>query len=74
MSAKKCWAVGFAGRTPHALVEQWNGTSWNLARAAKPAGSNFSDLYAVSCALGGTCWAVGSFDLGGSPETLAEVH
>jgi hypothetical protein len=73
VSAKKCWAVGFRGGA-RTLAEEWNGASWNTVRTAKPKGSDFSDLFAVACAQGGTCWAVGSFDLGGSLETLAEVH
>lgn len=74
VSLKKCWAVGFGGSTTRTLAEQWNGTSWNIVRTAAPKGSESSDLFAVACALGGKCWAVGSFDLGGSSETLAEVH
>jgi hypothetical protein len=74
VSAKKCWAVGYAGHAAHALVEQWTGTSWKIARTVKPTGSTFSDLFAVTCAGRGTCWAVGLYDVGQSQDTLAEVH
>jgi hypothetical protein len=73
VSAKKCWAVGYAGHGPHALAEQWNGAGWKVVRTAKPAGSDVSTLYAVTCARG-RCWAVGSFNADGAQETLAEVH
>ncbi len=73
VSLKKCWAVGFeAGSST--LAERWNGTSWKIVQTATPNGSEFSDFYAVACAQGGKCWAVGSFNLGGSSETLAEVN
>ena len=74
VSSKKCWAVGFTGSSPSTLAERWNGTSWKIVQTATPEGSDFSDLDAVACAPGGTCWAVGSFDVGGSLQTLAEVH
>jgi hypothetical protein len=58
-NADECWAVGAAfsnggGAVP--LIQEWNGSSWNLVAA-----SGRSDaLLAVTCVSSSECWAVGS--------------
>lgn len=61
VTASSCLAVGFwnegpNGFLPHALAEQWNGTSWTAASPPAPTGR---ELDAVSCPAAGDCMATG---------------
>lgn len=62
-AAKDCVAVGLATslsrRTPHALAEAWNGTTWRLLPAPSPSAP--SELSSVSCPRRGFCVAAGSY-------------
>jgi hypothetical protein len=56
-----------------ALAEAWNGSSWNLQQAARPAGETSNSLNAVSCLATTFCEAVGSYtDASGIQVSLAE--
>jgi hypothetical protein len=61
-----------AGSTPSsALVERWNGTSWQQQAVAGPAGAGFG---AVSCPAAQSCVAVGRYSTGqNNSATLAEA-
>src|SRR5262245_7422433 len=61
-SATNCLAVGYYttnGGSDATLAERWNGTQWSIVASTTPKGSD-SYLYAVSCASGTYCVAVGS--------------
>ncbi len=70
-NAQECWAVGAVIANGSgslgawdALVEEWDGSSWQVIPAA-PATSGLDDaLLAVTCVSGSDCWAVGA-TLGG---------
>jgi hypothetical protein len=75
-SASGCVAVGdqstSSGWLP--LAMRWDGSSWTVETAARPAGSSHVYLESVSCATEGSCKAVGKaqFDSGHSePYALA---
>jgi hypothetical protein len=55
------------------LAEAWNGTTWSVQQAASPAGVRGSRLTGVSCSSVTFCMAVGSSDVPGESEPLAEV-
>jgi hypothetical protein len=60
--------------TVRALVEIWNGSSWQLQHAAQPASATTNSLSSVSCVSASSCEAVGSHvDGSGSLVGLAEV-
>ena len=64
VSATGCTAVGYSitrNGGQQALIERWNGTRWAIQPAARPHGSQQSELEAVSCVPLGACFAVGSF-------------
>jgi hypothetical protein len=55
------------------LIEEYSGAKWSIVDGASPGGAQASQLHSVTCAPGGTCWAVGSADSGdGSSLTLIE--
>ncbi len=63
VSASSCMAVGYAtdvnGDNLTDVVEQWNGSSWNLLPAAAT-GQAFDQLISVQCLSAANCWAVGN--------------
>jgi hypothetical protein len=61
-SATDCVAVGAQttrARGTLAFAEIWNGSRWSISRPAVPPQTTRSELSAVSCAVSGTCLAVG---------------
>jgi hypothetical protein len=72
--ANDCWAVGaysVTGGESYPLVEHWNGSSWSVFAAPRPAGAFSDNLDAVSCPSASDCWAVGGgFISGGEEPTL----
>jgi len=73
-SARFCEAVGsyqgVAGTQPLAAV--WNGTSWRLQYPPAPAGAQFEQFDAVSCASPTFCEAWGGGNAGNPGPTIAE--
>jgi hypothetical protein len=74
LSSTQCMAVGYQGYRSGdnsslvPLFEQWNGTTWSVDPSATPL---ISDLpFAVSCASGSQCMAVGA--TGAGDGVLAE--
>jgi hypothetical protein len=62
LSAGDCWAVGAqsgGGATLGTLIEQYSGSTWSIVSSPGPAGSNGSQLNAVTCVSTAECWAVG---------------
>ncbi len=58
---------------PGTLAERWNTTGWHLQTSANPPGALRSSLAGVSCNLGRTCTAVGSYFVSpGFGRALAE--
>jgi hypothetical protein len=65
--AGSCEAVG------DGIAARWNGQSWSkLQRLANPGGDSPAALYSVSCTVKRTCYAVGSYDVGGVQTSVAE--
>ena len=62
VSSSDCWAVGdyATGYGAATLIEQYNGSAWNLVASANAASSNNS-LNAVACVSASDCWAVGEY-------------
>jgi hypothetical protein len=75
ITADACTAVGsFSSSTENvALVEVWDGTSWEVQASPVPRGAEDSSLSGVSCIEGGECTAVGvDTRSSGKTVTLAE--
>jgi hypothetical protein len=75
-SDDNCWAAGYdqdGNETNYALIEQYNGTSWEVATA--PTISN-SVLNGITCADADDCWAVGNAwnPAVSAPQTLIEYY
>ncbi len=68
ISSTDVWAVGQAVTTNglglQTLIEQWNGTQWNIVSSPNknPQGDNANSLLAVTASGPQTLWAVGSWD------------
>ena len=63
VSSNNVWAVGYTGNSnqlaDRTLIEQWNGTAWNVVSSPNPYLSQ--DLYAISVVSANDIWAVGQF-------------
>lgn len=74
-SATTCLAVGAtvsltgAGVT---LVERRSGSSWSVQKSTDPVGAAKASLASLSCTASTVCQAVGSYQVGGGINTLAE--
>jgi len=76
-----CVAVGQyeKGRGKEALIERWNGSSWQLQETPNPTGHEASEsvrwgLSSVSCVSASECAAVGSYkDGAGNAKPLGEL-
>ena len=78
VSANDIWAVGESQNatsgTPSTLIEQWNGTSWNIVASPSP-GSAASLRGAAADPTSGQAWAVGNFRApSGADQTLIEFN
>ncbi len=62
----------FTTAFPGTLAEGWNGSSWTIRASPNPGGENGGVLNGVSCTSPSACTAVGTYNNGGSIETLAE--
>lgn len=75
VSASDVWAVGSSGSQLSGqvtLIEQWNGTSWQVVSSPNP-GSVDNTLYAVSAVSASDIWAVGFYvSKMGITQTLTE--
>ena len=75
VSASNLWAVGFQNDSSgiqQALIEQWNGSSWNVVSSPSPSSSGYA-LNGVAAVGGSSIWAVGfQNDSGFIPRTLTE--
>jgi hypothetical protein len=63
-SSSNLWSVGTAYRTDgtdssSGLIEQYNGTSWQIASAPSPTGCKYCSLTGVSGSSASDVWAVG---------------
>jgi hypothetical protein len=76
ISTTLCWTAGdYRGNAGYdeTLIEQWNGTSWNVVASPNATTTGNNDLFAVGCANASFCMAVGGyFDSAGQQQTLAE--
>lgn len=82
-SASQCWAVG-TGIDPdatnpayYAVIEQWNGSSWQVVTSPNRPSPNNNYLNGVVCASASTCWAVGYagyYQNGPVAQTLIEEY
>ena len=77
VSATNIWAVGFDSSVnpnfnAQTLVEQWNGTSWNIVSSPNVSGTSHNSFGAVSVVPGTShAWAVGDITGG---QTLTEFY
>jgi subtilase family serine protease len=66
VSANDVWAVGYeinASGNYQTLIEQWNGTSWNVVPSPNPSGQHTSIiLNGVAAVSANDVWAVGYYD------------
>ncbi|HUA73714.1 MAG TPA: hypothetical protein VL988_03060 [Solirubrobacteraceae bacterium] len=70
-SATECMAVGedqLLNGHWVPLAERWNGTSWSLVSAERPAGYEYVAFEGVSCAGTSNCMAVGAYWTPGGPS------
>lgn len=56
----------------HALISQWNGSSWNPTALALPAKAKASSLYLVSESSPSDIWAAGTYTIGREQHVLLE--
>jgi hypothetical protein len=61
ISATDVWAVGNngGGSNGQALIEQWNGTSWNVIPSVEAQGSVQGRFLGVAAITASNVWAVG---------------
>jgi hypothetical protein len=75
VSAADIWAAGYYyghNGSPYALIEQWNGTSWNLISSPN---SGVSLLDGIASVAANDIWTVGYVSPGASQElTLTERY
>lgn len=73
-SASDCWAVGYyfnENDVTQTLIEHWNGFAWSIVTSPN-ASAGYNSLVSVSCTAPSDCWAVGSYQGGGTYQTLIE--
>lgn len=73
VSPSDAWAVGYSynGSADTALVERWNGRSWQVSASPNP-GYTGSVLYGVAPVSGTSAWAVGAVSQRVGANTLIE--
>jgi hypothetical protein len=72
--SNSCVAVGNYMNSPGhdlTLVESWDGSTWTVVPSPSP-GSDWSDLFSVSCVATSVCTAVGEFSNGSTDLSLVE--
>jgi len=76
LSADAIWAVGYCtdgSGNLQTLIEQWNGTSWNVVPSPSPGTSN--ELWSVARVPNtGQLWAVGNYADGSGSQGLTEFY
>ncbi len=70
VDASTAWAVGANNNA--ALIEQWNGTSWQVIPSPNSPASELDVLDGVAAASANDIWAVGYENTGGLDSTLIE--
>lgn len=70
--ASACWAVGLVtpAGSPHARIEQWDGTAWTSVAAPDVGTTEGNYLYGAACASATDCWAAGFDFYGVTARTL----
>ena len=73
-SSSDCWAVGSYdnGGTQQTLIEHWDGIAWTIVSSPNTSATQYNILGGVTCTSASDCWAVGSYDNGGTYQTLTE--
>jgi hypothetical protein len=74
-ASNDCVAVGIFApdASLQSTAEVWNGRKWAVQATPNPASTANSQLNAVSCTAANDCVAVGSYTIGSTALTLAEV-
>jgi hypothetical protein len=69
-----CFAVGryTAGGFTKTLIEHWNGSGWGSMPSPNPGSAASSNLSGIACPSTKSCFAVGSYSVGGGQRTLVE--
>lgn len=77
VSSSDVWAVGTSNIVPHqvthTLIEQWNGTSWNVVTSPN-VGAYSNTLDGVAAVSANTIWAVGNYDKTGHEHWQALIE
>ena len=76
VSSNNIWAVGGylnASMFTKTLIEQWNGTSWNVIPGPNP-GTHDTDLYRIAVVAAKNVWAVGDYSYAYKTSTLTEHY
>lgn len=67
-SSSDCWAVGSFldpnTSSDKTLIEHWDGAAWSVVASPNTSSPQYNVLFAVTCASGSNCWAVGYSDNG----------
>jgi hypothetical protein len=74
VSASDIWAVGYqynSSGIQQTLIEQWNGTQWNVVSSPSP-GPSINELTGVTAVSASKVWAVGYHDGNNTVQTLIE--
>ncbi len=71
VSANDVWAVGESNSLRQTLIEQWNGSSWQIV--SSPNANTYNALYGVAAISAQNVWAVGfSGTINSANQTLIE--
>ena len=77
LSSSDAWATGYSSTAENspsdALIEHWNGSSWQIVPAANGAGSS-NGLEAVAALSASDAWAVGYTRTGNGPSSTLIEH
>jgi hypothetical protein len=73
-SSASCVAVGnySTKQWSRTLIEQWNGTSWNIVASPNPPGQTYAALDGITCPSSTSCFAVGNDSTKQWSRTLVE--
>ncbi len=71
VSTTDVWAVGFSNSISQTLIEQWNGSQWQIV--SSPNVNTTNALYGIAALSANDVWAAGfSSDINGNSATLIE--
>jgi hypothetical protein len=72
VSDDSVWAVGRSSATIQALIEHWDGSTWQVVSSPAVAGATSSVLHGIAAISDNDIWAVGSAFVSAGQQTLIE--